>query len=799
MFAATLSLLAEAAEEQPVVCLVDDAHWLDAASAEALMFVARRLHADRIALIFGARDDAVRRFDGLGLPELVVSGLDPDAASALLTRQAGVPVADAVRDELMIRTGGNPLALVELPEVLSGGQLTGQVRLPAQLPLTQGVERAFLDRCRRLPSDAQTLLLIAASDGSGRLSVIRQAAARLGAGDAALDAAERSGLIRVLGGDLLLRHPLVRSAVYWAATTSQRQNAHRALAEVLTSAGDIDRRAWQASLAAIGPDPVVAGELDAVAERAAQRGGHEAASAASERAAELTGSSGPRAHRLFAAATSAWLAGDSSRARALADDARRDATEPVLRADIDRLRGRIEWNVGSLQTGQRIIMQAAREVAAADSVRALELAVLGTTLATFSAAPASTEDLDFHLPPPADSAPARLRCFATLLEGHQQLLRGQMRAGAAALRRAVLMAESVPPDAELLRNLGTGGVHLGDHEIIRRSYEQLLTLARDAGDLTTVALALARLPFAEVLAGRWSEATAAADEALVLARAIGQMPLTALPLGWQALLAALRGEAAAGPALAELENVRAGHPMGLLTVAIGDLAEWTKGVLAATAHDTDRALSHLARIAHPALARMAAVDRLDAAVLADRPDLAGTWIDELTAFADTAGAPWATAAAEHGRALLSDGETAQHHYQHALRVHAGARRPVDLARTRLAYGAFLRRNRRRVESRTHLRAALDVFEDLRADPWAERARHELRASGETARKRDVSTTGDLTPQERQTALLVTSGLSNRDIAARLFLSPRTVEYHLSNAYQKLGVSSRGELAQLTLN
>ncbi len=799
VFVATLSLLAEIAEKQPVICFIDDAHWLDAVSAEALLFVARRLHADRIALIFAARDGEASHFDGLGLPELVVPGLDADAASALLGEHAAVPMSDAVRKELTVRTGGNPLALVELPSVLSEGQLAGQVRLPAQLPLTQGVERAFLDRCHRLPADAQLLLLIAAADDSGRLSIIRQAAAGLGAADAALDAAERSGLVRVRGDDVRLRHPLVRSAVYAAATTSQRQQAHRALAAVLDAAGDLDRGTWHASLATTGLDDAVAEGLAAAAERATRRGGHEAASAASERAAELSRSPGARAHRLFAAATSAWLAGDGARARALADDARHGTADPVLRADIDRLRGRIEWHLGSPQTGRRIMLQAARDVAGTDDSRALEMAMSATALATWGLSVPSGDDLDFYPPALGDTAPARLRCFSALLQGHRLILRGEMGAAAVAVRQAFHIAEALPPDVDLLANLGMGGMHIGDVEVVTRSYEDLLTLARDGGSVTTAVWALSRLPAGQVPAGEWSAAAAAANEALILARGIGQVSLTAMPLAWTALLAALRGEASSATALGELETVRAEHPMGIVGVAAADMAEWTTGVLAAAASDVDGALHHLGRIRHPTIRRSAALDRLDAAVRADRPDLARGWIEELAAFAAAVPAPWAAAAAEHGRALLGSADVAEQHFRHALRLHDGVGRPFAQARTQLAYGVFLRRSRRRVDARDHLRAALEVFTDLRAEPWAEQARHELRASGVTSRKRDVTTTGNLTPQERQTALFVSSGLGNREIAARLFLSPRTVEYHLSNAYQKLGVRSRGELAQLSLS
>ena len=798
VFAATLSLLAEAAEKQPVVCVVDDAQWLDAASAEAMLFVARRLHADRIGVLFAVREGEARRFDGLGLPELVMPGLDADAASALLAEHTAVAMTDAVRDELQLRTGGNPLALVELPGVLTEEQLTGRLPLPARLPLTQGVERAFLDRCRRLPDDAQALLLAVAADDSGRLSIIQQAAVRLGAGDEALDAAERSGLLLARGDEVRLRHPLVRSAVYGAATTTQRQRAHRALAAVLTAAGDPDRGIWHAALATTGLDDAVAVDLDAAAERATRRGGHEAASTAAERAAELSSSGDARAPRLFSAAKSAWLAGDGARARTLADGARIATDDPLLRSDVDWLRGRIEWHIGSPETGRRIVLTAARDVAGLDSARALEMAMLATALATWGWDAPADDDIDFE-PAALVGAPARLRSFAALLDGHRHFLRREMAEAAADWREAFRIGRSLPPDADLLSSLGVAALHLADPEAVRWTYGGLLVLARDGGSVTNAVWALSRLPSAQVADGEWSAAAASANEALVLARGMGQAPLAAMPLAWLALLAAFRGESAWPEPLAELEAMRTGGPMGIVGAAAVDMAEWVKGVLAANASDVDVALHHLERIRHPTIARSAALDRLEAAHRAGRPDLVQQWVEELTAFAAQVGTAGPAATAEHGRALLAGDDLAEQHFQDALHLHDASGRPFAQARTELAYGEFLRRSRRRIDARPHLRAALQVFTELRAEPWADRARQELRASGETARKRDVTTTGTLTPQERQAALLVRSGLGNRDIAARLFLSPRTVEYHLSNAYQKLGVRSRGELAQLPLS
>ncbi|WP_460820560.1 AAA family ATPase, partial [Nocardioides ungokensis] len=309
-FLGTLSLLAAAADDAPVLAVVDDVHWLDDASAAALLFVARRLQAERVALLFAARDDEAYDFEAADLPTAVLTGVGGDAAEALLAARAGGAVDPGVRDALVAATDGNPLALVELAGVLTLDQLSARAPLPAQLPLTGGVERGFLDRYRRLSSAAQRFLLVAAADDTARLTVVRAAAERVGVGEEALDESERAGLLRVDGDLLALHHPLVRSAVYRAGTSAERRAAHAALAEVLGD--DPDRRAWHLAAAADRPDEAVVSALDAVAERAAARGGHEAASAAWARAAELTVGSEARGRRLYQAASSAWLGAQPS-------------------------------------------------------------------------------------------------------------------------------------------------------------------------------------------------------------------------------------------------------------------------------------------------------------------------------------------------------------------------------------------------------------------------------------------------------------------------------------------------------
>jgi DNA-binding CsgD family transcriptional regulator len=773
VFLSTLSLLAEAAEHAPVLALIDDAQWLDDASAAALLFVARRVEDERIAVLFAARDG---EFD-TDLPELVLGGLAPTAAADLLAERAGAPVSLTVAAALVARTSGNPLALVELPGALAEATLTGDAPLPPALPVTAGVERAFLDRARRLPADAQTLLLVAAADDSGHAATVRRAAAALGAGDDAMDAAERSGLIAVRDGELELRHPLVRSAVYHAATSRERRQVHRALADALPGTHDADRRAWHRAAAADGADDEIAAELEAAAGRARARGGQEAASAALQRAAELTPESGARARRRYGAAEAAWLAGRPVEARALADAALPDVDDPLLRADIARLRARVEWNTGSIQLGHRMLLRAARDVAPHDPERAREMAAIAAGIATVGGDSGVDVDPSALVPTALDDDPVPARCADALMRGMGAIRRGDWADAAARLGPAFATDPLDVLPVDLLANLGVAALHLGDDAAVDRLHTALLTRARDAGATILVLYALTRRALAGVTTGRWSAAEADAAEALALARATGRPALAGLPLAWLALLAARRGDPDADARLREAEDALTGHPGGTLEPLTRDVVAWVKG-------QPDRLDLWLFR-------GSAALDRLSTG---DRPTTEAA-VAELAAFATATDTPWAAAAAEHGRALLADDRGAEAHFAAALAHHARSPRRIDRARTGLAFGEHLRRARRRVDARAHLRAALEVFDDVGAAPWAERARQELRASGETARRRDDSPATALTPQELQVARLVAEGLPNREVAARLFVSPRTVEFHLRNVFTKTGVTSRAELAR----
>lgn len=794
-FLGVLSLLSDAAEEQPVLVCVDDAQWLDEASAAALLFVARRLQAERVALLFTVRDGEASTLDMSDLPTMVLTGLAAEDAATLLAQATGTDTIDhAVRDMLVAATAGNPLALVELAAALTPGQLTGADALPAELPLTGGVERAFGDRYRRLSDHAQQLLLVAAADDSGRIAVIRAAAARLGADESALDEVERSGLLRVDGDAATLYHPLVRSAVYRSATSALRRAAHQALADALDETGDRERRAWHRAAAAEGPDESIAADLDDVAMAAAARGGPEAAAAAWSRAGELTAAQVRRAERYGAAALAAFAAAQTTRARSLAEAALRDTSDPLLRADMDRLRARVEWNTGSPRVGHRILLQGAADVVDADESRARAMTMLANALISFVGGEA--EDPAGLTPRFSDADLATdetSRCYARLTAGFVHMRR-QEYADAAAQFRAAFADCQPGSNTDLRSNLGIAAAHLGDDDVVLEQHGWIVEHARAHGALVLVVYALPRRAFAEVATGDWAATAAGAAEALDLATGAGQPALTLFPRGWLALIAAFRGdEAEAAKHLAALD---ANPTAGIAAALVGDLAHWARAVMADTPAG---ALHDLEEMSNGVALRLAAVDRIETAVRADRRDLAAAWTDDIENFGMAVNAEWALAVGAYGRALMSDGEEADTHFKNAIAYADNARHRFERARIHLAYGEHLRRSRRRVDARAHLRIALDVFEELGAQAFATRATQELRASGETARRREVASADELTPQERQVAGLVRQGLSNRDAAAQLFLSPRTVDFHLRNVFNKLGVTSRAELIALHLD
>ncbi len=804
----TLSVLTEAAHDRPVLCVVDDAHWLDPASANALLFTARQLQADHVAMVFAGRgDDAgAGGFRPDSLPVLQLAGLDATAARHLLAQRGDQVPSDEVADRILAETGGNPLALLELPTELRADQLSGTEPLPSRLALTARVERAFLDRTRRASPDVQALLLVAAADDTGRAAVVEQAATSFGMDPAAWNEAERSGLLTVVDDHVTVRHPLVRSAVYQSATSLERRRAHAALA--LAMGDDPDRQTWHRAQATAGPDPAVADALNAVAERAERRGAYKAAAESYDRAAALTTTDSDRATRLLAAGRNAWSAGDAARARTLCVSARALADDRVLRADIDRLRGRIEFNVGSATDAHRILTRAAEQVANHDPVRALEMAVAAGVAQCHgidSEARLADGAVDVDVSP---SDTPRTRCLKQLLVSLRDDLAGNRGTALTQLHTALETALSAPDgrgDLDLLGNLGNAALHLGDDDAHRRFYALMLSTARDNADGMTVLYALQRLSFGQYTGGQWAALRTSCEEAVTLGIGIGQRPSTAGPQAWLTVLAALQGRPDYDERLAALEELLdAQPPVGVLAQPVEDLTRWAKGIRALLGGAPADALHQLRQIRQPVLVAMSAQDRIDAGIHGGDCDRAGSWIEDLAAFAADTGLAWAHATTAFGRALVSDHDDDDapriaELFETSLHHHASADRPYDRARVQLAYGEFLRRRQRRVDARGPLRAALSTFEDLHAEPFADRARQELRASGETARKRDPSTVLNLTPMERKVAELVGQGLSNKDVASRCWVSPRTVAFHLRNVFTKLGISSRGELARLDLH
>jgi DNA-binding CsgD family transcriptional regulator/tetratricopeptide (TPR) repeat protein len=790
---AVLTLLAEKSEEQPVMCIVDDLHWLDVSSAQVLLFVARRLHAERVLMVFAAREDEVTP---TGLQELNLGPLDVAATSFILADRSGATVVDDVAAKVTAATGGNPLAIVELASLLSFDQLAGREPLPSPLPLSAGVERLFADRVATLPIETRTLLLVAASDDTGAADVVFGAASRLGVDSGALEAAERAELVRVEGGELRFRHPLVRSAIYGTAMLSERQSAHRALAEVLKTRGEDDRFAWHLAAATVEFDPTVVAELERAAERARSREAFASAAAAYERAALLSEKREDRGRLLAEAAADAWRAGLLPRAGRLIQAAEPLVDDVLLLANCYRLRGAIELAVGTSTTTMPLLIEAARRTADVDPRRALELLALAGEAAALAdddvagiaiGELAASLDIDVN---------ARDGFFVALLVGFGHQFAGETAAALAAFREAIEAAADELDDPDLLLAAGRAGFYAGDDEAALRFNRRIVARARSIGSVGCLAIAGSRLAFAEILTGQWVSGLATAQETARLAEDTGQFELAAHAHAWQSIAAAWRGDSEA--ALAHVEQARAsaeGHPMGL----VDDATRWAMGIVELNAGRAGAADTQLRRITHPVISIASSLDRFEAALRAGNIEGAERVADELDAYARASEAPWARARIAHCRALLvKDAEVATGLFETAITEYTRATRPLEAGRAQLDYGSFLRRQRRRADARTPLRNAFEIFDALGATPWAERAQAELRATGETVRRREPAELGRLTPQELQVARFVAQGLSNREVAAQLFLSPRTIDFHLRNVFSKLGLTSRVELATLSL-
>jgi DNA-binding CsgD family transcriptional regulator len=797
--AGVLSLLADVAESQPVLVIVDDSHWLDRASADALVFSARRLRAEGVVVLFGAREGVERRFSAGGVPELILTGLPPDAAGRLLDQLLPAATPADVRDHLVEVTGGNPLALSELPSALEQTHLTGREPLPDPLPVSDAVKRAFLQRVDRLPDDAQLLLLVAAAEDLGEADVIVRAAAAIGCTAGAFPAAEAAGLLRVDGTRVEFRHPLVRSAVYQNANTLQRRRVHAALADALSDPVNMDRKAWHQAAAANGLDEGAATALEQSAQRARARSGYAAAAAALDRAADLTPDVAPRARRLIAAATAAWSAGLLERVGALLDQAAPLVHDDRTSAEVEFLRGLRERADGTTGAAYDIFLRGAQTVASSDPQRAV--AMLGAAgLAAWNRndrdgllhVAGRIRTLDFD-----DEGPGGLAARVVL--GLASLAQDDAARAVSSIIGAMTSAASSGGPYELAL-VGAGASFIGDDAASLRLFGQAAARARTQGEVAVLVNLLAPYAAAEAWTGRIRSAMALATEGLELAQQTGHETYLAVYWAVLAWMRALSGEGDESRRLAA-QAMQSGLEHEFSPTAA--TAAWALGLLALGAGRPDEALTQLNDLArreglvgHPATALFATGDIVEAAVRAGDVDTARAATHALERWATGARPAWALGVAACCRALLSGDDGMDEHFREALHHHAHGTRPFEHGRTLLLYGEALRRRRRRMDARQHLRAALEIFERMGAVPWEQRARAELRASGETIRGRDPGTLDYLTPQELQIVQIVRTGATNKQIAAQLYLSPRTIDYHLRKVFVKLGLSSRTELIRL---
>ena len=775
------------------MCLVDDAQWLDSASARTLAFVARRLLAEKIALVFATRDlgEALA-----GLPDLQVGPLSRRDARALLESVLPARLDESVEERIVAETRGNPLALLELPRGLSPTQLAGGFGLPTTAPLSAGIEDRYTRRLAKLPSDARRLLLVAAADPVGDPSLVWRAAEPLGIPESAAHTVESEHLL-ALSPRVVFRHPLVRSAVYGSADLTERREVHRALADVTDPEVDPDRRAWHRAQAASTPDEDVAAELERSAGRAQARGGLAAVAAFLERAAALTPGSAQRAQRRLAAAGAKRDAGDLEGALELLVDIDAGASDELTPARVELLRGQIALEQRRGGEAGRLLLSAARRLERLDPELARE-----TYLEALAGAMSS--DVEVVGGAPAVAAAARAappgsvppRAVDVLLDAFAIRLTDGYPAAAPTLARALeLLLATEVPDEDVSRWLSVSSTRNGDivaHEMwddeaSHRLAARQVQVARDAGALVHLQFALSFLARSHMLAGDLSAAALTIGEARSIAEATGNPPLVNAPM----ILAAWRGDESHALELIEATSEEAAsrrwtsnnYARSVLYNGLGRHEEARDAAWDAFQPDPIGYGVYLV----PELAE-AASRTADRALL----ESALEWLSERTRVLRSG---WASGIEARVRALLSDGEVADSLYLQSIDYLTGTRVRVELARTHLVYGEWLRRERRRRDAREHLRTALEAFTGMGVEAFARRAERELLATGERARKRTVDTLDQLTPQESQIARLAADGHTNREIAAQLFISASTVEYHLRKVFRKVGVKSRTQLAQ----
>ena len=796
---AVLSLLSETAGERPLLCVVDDAQWLDRASALTLAFAARRLLAERVGLVFGARvvGEALR-----GLPELEVRGLGVEDARALLKSAVRFPLGEQVRDRIVAETGGNPLALLELPRGLTAAQLAGGFGLlgaQAQSGALPGrIEESFARRLEALPEETQRLLLLAAAEPAGDPLLVWRAAERLGISAAATIDTETDGLL-TLGEQVTFRHPLVRSAVYRSAEAVERRAVHLALAAVTDRRIDPDRRAWHLAAAATGPDEEIASELEHSAGRAQARGGLAAAAAFLQRSVALTGDPARRVDRALAAARANLYAGTFGAALRMLLIAEAGSPNELQRARTELLRAQIAFssNIGS--DAPPLLVIAGRRLERLDPALAREtyldawgaamfagrLAAAGGLLEVSRAARAAPASA--HTPHPSD----------LLLDALALLITEGRTAAASALRRASqAFAATDDPAENRFRWTWLPPVPsyvLWDDEGWYAINARQLQLARDAGALARVPMGLITQAVIDAWSGEFTSAAAATAEAEAITEATG---IRIAPYGAM-LLAALRGREADGSRLLESainDAAAVGQGFGVqwgefvTAILLNGLGRYEQALAAAqrASDDTPQLF----------ISSWALAELIEAASRSGEPERGADALERLTEDTSAAGTDWGSGVAARSRALLCEGGEAERLYREAIERLGRTRLRPELARAHLLYGEWLRRERRRVDARAQLRTAHEMFGAIGMEAFEERARRELVATGETVRKRTVETSNDLTPHETQIARLACEGLSNPEIGARLFISPRTVEWHLHKVFEKIGINSRRELKRV---
>jgi DNA-binding CsgD family transcriptional regulator len=791
---AVLSLLSGVAEQQPLLCLVDDAQWLDVASAQALSFVARRLLAESLGVVFAVRQgDTGEQLPGL--PELVLEGLPAADARVLLSAAFPGPLDERIRDRIVAETRGNPLAVLELPHGMSPAALAGGFGLPNALPLQGHIEDSFARRLRTLPTDTQRLLLAAAAESVGDPRLLFRAAQAIGIGSAAAAEAESAGLLEI-GLRVRFRHPLVRSAAYRSASADERRAVHRALADATDPGADPDRRAWHRAQAAAAPDEEVAHELELSAARAQRRGGVAAAAAFLERAAVLSPDPHRRAIRAMAAAEAKVDAGAPDSAHGLLEIAATAPLGDLERSRLERLRARITFLRGRGSDAPPLLLAAARRLHDLDAALAREtyLDALGAAIfASFLADEEGIADL-VRAARAAPAAPDPARPSDLLLDGLAARFTEGYSAAVPVLRRALdAFAESRSDhDLQWLWLACRVAPALWDDERWHALTGRLLALARERGALAAIPLAATYRAGIEVHAGEFAAAARLIEEADSITAAIGVPELRYSSL----MLAAWRGEESEVSRLRTLaiEEATARGEGRAITLAECSAAVLYNGL---GRHDASAAAAgRAAQHDDIGLYGWALHEQIEAGVCCGDRELATGALERLTARTRVSRTDWALGVEARSRALLSDGERAEGLYREAIERLGHTRIAVHLARAHLVYGEWLCRERRRgAEAHVELRTAHDMFTRMGAHGFAARAERELGGSARGARRPRAERPDHLTPQEARIALLARDGLTNPEIAAQLFISPRTVEYHLHKVFAKLRIGSRGELGR----